>query len=209
MAKMEKDLYKPRKTPTQDRAITTFNAILDAAARLLTTKGYSYASTNRIAEVAGVSIGSLYEYFPGKEAIFCAIRMRTGRDLFKPRTQQIIDSRNLSLSELIRNLIEETIESIMTYPELEAAIQSEVPAYILKEQTKQLFDQMTVVTRVYFENHLDEIRPHDFDTAIWLGLRVPVITITHALLNEPELLREKVFAEELIDMMSRFWLKDT
>ncbi len=209
MATQEKDLYSPRKIPTQGRAITTFNAILDAAAQLLTTKGYAYASTNRIAEVAGVSIGSLYEYFPGKEAIFCAIRLRTGRDLFKPRTQQIADARALPLRDLIRKLIEESIQSTTTYPELEAAIQSEVPAYILKEHTKLLFDQMTIVTRVYFESHLDEIRPHDFDTAIWLGLRVPVITISHALLNEPELLREKVFAEELIDMMSRFWLKDS
>lgn len=65
--------YSLRKQPRQRRSVATVTAILDAAARILTETGYATASTNRIAERAGVSIGSLYEYFPGKEAVFGAI----------------------------------------------------------------------------------------------------------------------------------------
>ena len=61
--------YAMRKLPKQRRAALTVDAILEAAARILVETGYATASTNRIAERAGVGIGSLYEYFPGKEAI--------------------------------------------------------------------------------------------------------------------------------------------
>ena len=68
--------YDMRRLPRQRRAIATVDAILEAAARILIDTGYASASTNRIAERAGVGIGSLYEYFPGKEAIFAELRRR-------------------------------------------------------------------------------------------------------------------------------------
>ena len=55
---------KLRKSPAQSRSRATVEAILDAAAHILVTQGFAAASTNRIAEKAGVSIGSLYQYFP-------------------------------------------------------------------------------------------------------------------------------------------------
>jgi AcrR family transcriptional regulator len=65
-----------RKRPTQERGIATFNAILDAAARLLQEGGLEVLTTNRIAEVAGVNIATLYQYFPGKEAILLELFRR-------------------------------------------------------------------------------------------------------------------------------------
>ena len=66
----------PRKKPVQRRAQDTVDAILEAAARVLAERGYAAATTNRIAERAGVSIGSLYEYFPGKDAILAQLLER-------------------------------------------------------------------------------------------------------------------------------------
>ena len=65
---------KPRKSPAQSRSRATVEAILDAAAHILLTQGIGAASTNRIAGKAGVSIGSLYQYFPNKTA-HCAAAM--------------------------------------------------------------------------------------------------------------------------------------
>jgi AcrR family transcriptional regulator len=67
---------KPRKTPVQARAKATWNAILDAAAQVLLARGYEKATTDRIAERAGGSVGSVYEYFPNKESIFAALTLR-------------------------------------------------------------------------------------------------------------------------------------
>lgn len=60
---------KMKKEPRQARSKATVSAIVEACARILAQQGYGALSTNEIAEVAGVSIGSVYEYFPGKEAI--------------------------------------------------------------------------------------------------------------------------------------------
>ncbi|HKJ23682.1 MAG TPA: TetR/AcrR family transcriptional regulator [Myxococcota bacterium] len=60
---------QPRKTPRQARARETRRAILEAAARVLRAEGPAAFNTNRVAEVAGVSVGSLYQYFPNKAAL--------------------------------------------------------------------------------------------------------------------------------------------
>jgi AcrR family transcriptional regulator len=64
---------RPRKRPVQARSRATVDAILGAATRLFSTHGYAATTTNHIAERAGVSVGSLYEYFPNKDAILVAL----------------------------------------------------------------------------------------------------------------------------------------
>ncbi|MDO0934870.1 TetR/AcrR family transcriptional regulator [Streptomyces sp. DG2A-72] len=66
----------PRKRPRQERSRETYDAIVEAAAQLFQRDGYAKATTNRIAERAGVSIGSLYQYFPNKDALLYAIGER-------------------------------------------------------------------------------------------------------------------------------------
>jgi AcrR family transcriptional regulator len=65
-----------KKQPKQGRAKATVEALLDSAARILKSGGYAALTTNRVAEVAGVSIGSVYEYFPNKQALLAAVAGR-------------------------------------------------------------------------------------------------------------------------------------
>lgn len=67
---------KPRKHPTQPRAVETVACILEAAAQILEVQGFEAFNTNAVAERAGVSIGSLYQYFPGKKALLIALMQR-------------------------------------------------------------------------------------------------------------------------------------
>ncbi|HYC53650.1 MAG TPA: TetR/AcrR family transcriptional regulator [Candidatus Binatia bacterium] len=67
------DTLRPRKKPRQSRAHDTVAAILKAAAQVFTSRGYAATTTNHIAQRAGVSIGSLYEYFPNKDALLVAL----------------------------------------------------------------------------------------------------------------------------------------
>jgi AcrR family transcriptional regulator len=60
---------RPRKVPRQQRAVETRARILDAARAVFQEHGYAHGTTNRIAEAAGLSVGSLYQYFPNKDAI--------------------------------------------------------------------------------------------------------------------------------------------
>ena len=63
----------PRKNPRQARSIVTVQTILQAAAHILETQGVAACSTNAVAQKAGVSIGSLYQYFPSRDAITKAL----------------------------------------------------------------------------------------------------------------------------------------
>src|SRR5688500_6627263 len=63
----------PRRRPRQARAQATVEAIVKATSHVLVEEGYDRASTNRIAHAAGVIIGSLYQYFPSKEALVAAL----------------------------------------------------------------------------------------------------------------------------------------
>jgi AcrR family transcriptional regulator len=63
----------PRKTPRQARAQATCDAIIEAAARIIAAGGLAAFNTNAVAERAGVSIGSLYQYFPNKDALMVAL----------------------------------------------------------------------------------------------------------------------------------------
>ena len=67
---------QPRKLPTQPRSEATVEAILQAAAHVFERHGYAAGTTNRIAERAGLSIGTLYQYFPNKDAILVALAHR-------------------------------------------------------------------------------------------------------------------------------------
>lgn len=75
--KRDKPRLQPKKVPRQARSRTTYDSMLDAAARLLEQRGYAALTTNHVAEAAGVAIGSLYEYFPSKEVIVAEVVRRT------------------------------------------------------------------------------------------------------------------------------------
>jgi len=69
----QKSVLSQRRKPSQERSKATCEAILQAAAHILEDKGETAFTSNRIAERAGVSIGSLYQYFPNKDAILFAL----------------------------------------------------------------------------------------------------------------------------------------
>jgi AcrR family transcriptional regulator len=81
-----KTALTPRKSPRQARSQATVDAILDATARVLVDRGYAAANTNLVAELAGVSVGSLYQYFPNKDSLVRALHDRHAR-----RMNHVID----------------------------------------------------------------------------------------------------------------------
>src|SRR5262249_7474993 len=72
-----------RKLPVQERSRVTVEALLEATARILVKEGFDAASTNRIAAVAGVSVGSLYQYFPSKESLVAALIDRHNQQIMQ------------------------------------------------------------------------------------------------------------------------------
>jgi AcrR family transcriptional regulator len=115
-----------RRKPTQERAQVTVEAMLDAATKLLKRGGASSITTNRIAETAGVSIGSVYQYFPNKRAIFIALHGRHIRQVDGVMQRRIAESADATLEELIASLIDGMIEAHAVDPELSDLLLAEV-----------------------------------------------------------------------------------
>jgi AcrR family transcriptional regulator len=113
--------------PTQERAQVTVEAMLDAAVKLLKKSGSSAITTNRIAEAAGVSIGSVYQYFPNKRAIFIALHERHIAQVDSVLCGRLAKSAELTLDELIDSLADGMIELHSADPELSELLQAEVP----------------------------------------------------------------------------------
>jgi AcrR family transcriptional regulator len=107
-----KEQLRPRKRPVQARSQRTVDVVLEAAARVFARRGYAGATTNHIAERAGVSIGSLYEYFPSKDAILVALleaHIRDGEAVLV-RAASEIAGKNLGLVATVRHLVRAMVE---------------------------------------------------------------------------------------------------
>jgi AcrR family transcriptional regulator len=116
-----------RRRPKQRRARQTVEAVLDSVVRLLKRYGSNAITTNRIAEVAGVSIGSVYQYFPDKRAIFIALHERHGREIDRLIESTLVENAASPLEDLVRALVGAMIEAHRTDPELYGLLLTEVP----------------------------------------------------------------------------------
>jgi len=102
-------LTAPRKRPRQPRAEATVAAVVEAAARILEAEGLGGFNTNAVAAKAGVSIGSLYQYFPGKDAIMAALIQREAAAFDAALAQAIAAARDLGTSSAVALLARVTV----------------------------------------------------------------------------------------------------
>ncbi|SFR33502.1 transcriptional regulator, TetR family [Yoonia tamlensis] len=113
--------HQPRKSAQQGRAKATMAAIVEAAARLLETQGGARLTTNHVAELAGVSIGTLYQYYPNKEAVIAAV-LRREKAALLAGFEDII-ARGLGPKSTIDALIDATLAHQYTRPRLALALE--------------------------------------------------------------------------------------
>jgi AcrR family transcriptional regulator len=116
-----------RRRPRQLRARQTVEAILDAVVRLLTREGVAAVTTNRIAEIAGVSIGSVYQYFPNKHAIFVALHRRHIDEVDRVIETTLVEHVGSPLKVLVSALMDAMIDLHSANPELYELLQGQVP----------------------------------------------------------------------------------
>lgn len=108
---LKENQLKPRKMPLQERSRRTVEVILDAAAQVFSEKGFSGGTTNHIAERAGVSIGSLYQYFPNKDSILVGLLERHTAD-GQRHIEKLLNSvsvMNMKPRQLVREFVETLI----------------------------------------------------------------------------------------------------
>ena len=198
--------YVMRKQPRQRRARVTVDAILEAAARILVESGYASASTNRIAERAGVGIGSLYEYFPGKEAIFAELRRR---EMARWYAKLRAGPASGPPREVIAHIVHTQIAYASANPALYAALETEMPRAAVAEMQGTIQDDFLALSTVYLEAHRDLLRPKAPVAFVAEFLARWVSSTIHGFaMHAPAALAGDHLADELIDAVARYLLTE-
>jgi len=160
----EKIVRKPRQT----RSILTKEKILEAAFKLFCEKGYYQTTTNEIAKVANVSIGSLYSYFKDKDTIFLEILERYSKNFMDVPNELVhdIDLYQTDKKAWIRRFIEDMIKVHEISKDFNKEIQM---LCYTKPEVAAIMDRQHEITRQatldYFYLFKDDIRVKDIEAA--------------------------------------------
>ena len=197
-----------RKTPKQARAQATVEAILTATAELLVEIGYERTTTNAIARRAGVSIGSLYQYFPNKEALFTALCDQHMTEMTTLLIGEIATLRGRPLDEAIRPLVKALLRAHAVAPALHRVFIEQVPRITGLERVQQVDRMLIDVMSTELARRPEKLRPRDLELAVFILVH-SVQAVTHAaILERPDALADDALADEISAMVLRYLLAE-
>jgi AcrR family transcriptional regulator len=168
----------PRKSASQKRSRATVDALLQATARILVREGFDKASTNRIAEVAGVSVGSLYQYFPSKEALVAAVIDRHNQEVMRAVQGELAESVEFPIEQAVRKIVAVAVKAHRIDPKLHRVLAEQIPRVGRLENVATFNRQNYALFAGYLERHRDEIRPVDLELAAFVCV-TSIEALTH------------------------------
>jgi AcrR family transcriptional regulator len=193
-----KPLTKPRKQASQDRSRALVDALVEATARILVKEGFDKASTNRIAAKAGVSVGSLYQYFPSKEALVAAVIERHNREIMEVVRDALAEVASLPVEQAVRQLVATGIKAHRVDPKLHRILAEQIPRTGRLENMGTNIRAGYVLFRAYLETHRNEFRTIDPELAAFVCV-TSIEALTHtAVLHHSDSFSDETF-EALVD----------
>jgi AcrR family transcriptional regulator len=193
---------RPRKLASQERSRATVSALIEATARILVSEGFDKAGTNRIAEVAGVSVGSLYQYFPSKEALVVAVAERHNRDIMNVVGGVLEEIDALPVEQAVRSLVEAAIQGHRVDPDLHCVLAEQIPHTGDLEDVGVANREARAGFRAYLERHADELRIADAGVAAFVCATAIEAIAHNAVLHNAEMCSDEA-VNALIDETSR------
>jgi len=201
---MKKLPPEPRRLPSQSRSKVLVAAIIQACRQILAEEGAERLTTNRIAEVAGVTIGSLYQYFPNKEAIlanlFAAEIAASTDQICRETTPRVTAQVNVSLRGTLRELIRVTAELHLRYLRLHGEFyrayydffdfHSKVETHMTQVYLQPSWDQWLPDL---FRQYRSEIIPPDLEQAAFLTANIIERLLAAALEERPGWLEDDAY----------------
>lgn len=197
----------PRKPPVQRRSRATVEAILEGAAQVFEALGYAGGTTNRIAESAGVSIGTLYQYFPSKEALGVALLERHIQETQRQMREWVghMVAERHSLHGALEDYIGGMLDVHAKRPRLQHILLEETPLpehihRLLLDAEHQLARTMAGLLRTY-----PDVRHPHLEHAAYLVIHT-VEALTHRFAAHPEdaAVTRAALQEGLVRMLEGF-----
>ncbi len=195
------DASRPRKRPSQARSHATVDAIVGAAARILVRDGYGAFTTNRVADAAGVSVGSLYQYFPNKESLLAELKVRHIADLERGLDAVMARVGDAPLPVIVHAVIAANVAAHLIDPALHRVLSTEVPQ-LGPSDASTAFEQRTVArVRALLTSRRREIAVRDLDLATYLVVRTVEATIHEAVVERPNDLASGAITREVTRLL--------
>lgn len=197
---------QPRKSPTQGRSQRMVEDLLEATTRVLVTEGYEAASTNRIAKAAGVSVGSLYQYFPNKEALVLALAQRHANRMVELLARTAVELGTAPIEQAVPLFVRAMFVAHRVEPELHAALTQQV-LNVGFGPFEEIHRTSVGLVRAWLEQHRARLLPRDLDAAAWMCVTT-VDAVVHATVLERDFrrLHDPVVEDELCAMLLRYLL---
>ncbi|HWT19164.1 MAG TPA: TetR/AcrR family transcriptional regulator [Variovorax sp.] len=197
-----KPVIRPRKIATQERSRATVDNLVEATARILVKDGFDKASTNRIAELAGVSIGSLYQYFPSKEALVAAVIERHQQEIMHMVRGELARVADQPLDKAMRKFVAVAVDAHRLDPQLHRVLAEQIPRVGKLEKLETFSRENFSLFRTYLEGVREELGVDDLELASFV-----CVTTIEALTHNAVLHHAKVLTvdrmEALIDEGAR------
>jgi AcrR family transcriptional regulator len=191
----------PRKLPQQDRSRLMVEAILEATTHVLTQEGYDKANTNRIAERAGISIGSLYQYFPNKESLMAALIEQHSDEIAQLIESKLKDLSDAPLEIAIPALIKAVIAAHAINPCLHQVLSEEIPRSERSQQVHKADERIGELLRAYLARWNDRIRPQNLEMTVFI-LKRTIESLCHsAVIEQPDFVSNHQFEQEVANLI--------
>lgn len=194
----KKDSILPRRTAKQARSADTIDVILEGAARVLRAEGYEKFTTNAVAERAGVSVGSLYQYFPNKDALVGALLIKFHGAQAERLSAALKATAHLPLADAARTLISMVVEFHLEDPVLHRVLDKELPRIgDIGDILEFLHQNITTPVRDFLAARKSEVGELDIDFAAFV--------ITHSiqpLMHRLDETGQSARRLELVDMLT-------
>jgi AcrR family transcriptional regulator len=191
-----------RKNPKQGRSKETVEAIFGAVAHILNRDGVEQLTTNRIAEVAGVSIGSLYQYFKNKESIYEGILLRvTGENL--KNLERILKNtdKDVKIRDVIELIIKTQFENVEKMDKVASVLLEYAPKVLPISHFKKVDETIIKFMMEQIRIHDIKVRPENKEAAFFICSQAVRSVLLMSFLSKNAEERE-VVKNELIEMLS-------
>ncbi|MDP9901989.1 TetR/AcrR family transcriptional regulator [Variovorax ginsengisoli] len=177
-------LPQPRKTPRQARSQAMVEVILESTARVLGERGYAGTNTNVVAERAGVSVGSVYQYFPNKDSLVTALHERHGAQMYAAIAAVLATERPDGLRGHVQAMVRALLAAHRVAPDLHRVLEREFPFFDAPRDQSAADGGIFRQVRQLLQAHRKEIAPTDLDLATWMVLQT-MESLVHAAAIEP------------------------
>ncbi len=197
-------MEKNRKNPLQRRSQILFESVIDSATRILPALGYARTTTNRIATRAGISIGSLYQYFPHKDAIFATLLERELNKHLEEVAKIVRDEEHRPLEEVIEILVEKVFSLYIGQRELSRELFTHVSR--LNQVSQVLYVRnlvIDVVSQLLTKRH--NLDPELAKRKVFIGLNALMGIIQTCTLVDTLPMSEVDLKKELSCLLKRYF----